>query len=432
MGTRSTRSIATVALGAVLLAACGGSGDDDGAAAGEEATLTVLSFLSEEQFAPVAAAWEQARPEVELDYQSVPFDELNAVIQARAGDGQSDVDVLWVDEPRVASLASQDILLDLDDHLEVPDGALDERAEGAGIFDGGRYSLPLQNSTQFLFYNPELLEAAGVELPGTAPEDRLTWEQLREDAEAAQAAGATWGVVFEQGATPYQVLPLVQSLGGSAGLTGDDLLEPDLVSDAWIEGLEYFGALHEDGVSPRGMGFGETTATFAAGDAAFVLAGPWNLGIFDGQDLPFEYGITPQPVFEGGELVTPAGSFHVGVSASTDAVEAAVDFAEFLSIDPAGNAALTEGDPNIPANTEVLADYLGADTFQRGEGATVAELIEHELTETAVSRPVSVGWVPFEEILGLALEDVRNGQDVRSTLESATDQIEAAFARLQG
>lgn len=426
------RALAATAAAALLLSACAAGDDQNDADASEgPTTLTVVSFLSPEQFQPLQDAWADARPEVEIDYQPVPFDELNAVVQSRVGGGDTSVDVIWVDEPRTASFASQGMLLDLSDRVEVDPDVIDPSFLTPAQYEGGLYTLPIQTSTHLLFYNPDLLEAAGIEEPGTDPWERWTWEATVEAAEAAQAAGARWGVIFEQGATPYQLLPLPESLGGGPGLTGEDLLEPDLTNDAWIEAMTFFADLHEDGITPRGMGFGETTAAFAAGDAAFVVAGPWNLSIFDDQDLDFSYGVAPVPAFATGEDVTPTGSFTVGVNAASENVDAAVDFVEFVSLTEAGNAALTEGDPNIPAHAEVRADYLASETFARGNGETVGALIEHEITTTARSRPVTVGWVQFEEVLGDALADIRNGQDVRQTLEAAEAQLDSLLERLR-
>ncbi len=440
--TRSNarRLLAATAAAALALTACGSddtstSEPTEGASQpsgdGEATTLTVISFLSPEQFQPLKDAWEAERPDVTIDYQPVPFGDLNAVVQSRVGGGDDSVDVIWVDEPRTASFASQGMLLDLSDHVEVDPAVIDPSFLTPAEFDGGLYTLPIQTSTHLFFYNPDLLAAAGVDEPSTNPAERWTWEDAVAAAEAAQDAGARWGVVFEQGATPYQLLPLPESLGGGPGLTGDDLLEPDLTNDAWVEAMTFFADLHEREVTPRGMGFGETTATFAAGDAAFVVAGPWNLPIFDGQDLPFEYGVAPVPTFADGEDVTPTGSFTVGVNAASQNVDAAVDFVEFVALSETGNAALTEGDPNIPAHAAVRAEYLSSDTFQRGNGGTVADLIQHEITETARSRPVTIGWVQFEEVLGNALEDIRNGQDVVTTLESAEDELRSILERLR-
>ncbi|GAB3815243.1 hypothetical protein GCM10028820_12350 [Tessaracoccus terricola] len=77
---------------------------------------------------PVVDAFTAANPEITVEIQTVPFDDLNSVIQSRVGGQDENVDVYMVDKPRLAGLASQDMLLDLTDKVEIPDGALLEAA----------------------------------------------------------------------------------------------------------------------------------------------------------------------------------------------------------------------------------------------------------------------------------------------------------------
>ena len=405
-----------------------GGGSDTG-----DRTMSLLTFNSPEQLEPLIAAWSEVNPDVAVEVQTVPFGDLNAVIQSRVGSGDSSVDVYLVDQPRLASLASRDLLLDLTDRVDIPEGRLLEDALAWSSYEERLYALPVHTSTQLLFYNPDLLTAAGVAIPSTAPEERLTWEEVEEAGSAVQqAAGAQWGLLFEQGASPYQVLPLPESLGGGPGLGGDGLLTPALTTQGWIEAMDWWHGAHDSGLMPRGMGFGVTTETFAAGEAAFFLAGPWNIGILDSQELPFDYGVAPHPYFENGDVVTPTGSFSWGVNPASERIDDAVAFIEFVSIDPAGSSAITAGDPNIPTNTVALDEYLSQDPFQRGSGGTIAELIRYELETTTRLRPVTVGYVQYETIVGTALEDIRNGLEVEATLANAESELESALAGIGG
>ncbi len=431
------RLIVSIAACALLATACGGSDDTEAAndtSASNETpedpgvggrTIQLLTFNSPEQMQPLIDAWSVDHPDVAIEVQSVPFGELNAVVQSRVGGGDPDVDVYLVDQPRLAGLAADGLLADLTDEIDIADGVILPDALEAVTYDGRRYALPVQTSTQLLFYNPDLLEAAGIELPTTDPDDRLTWEETVEAGTAAQAAGATWGVVFEQGATPYQLLPLPESLGGGPGLTGDDMLTPALTSDEWIEAMTWWRDVHEDGTVPRGMGFGVTTETFASGDAAFLLAGPWNLGILGGQELPFEFGVTAHPYFADGDPVTPTGSFGWGVNPASDVMADAVDFVRFVATTAEGSLAVAEGDPNIPTQTEALESYLAGDLF----GGGIGELIRYELDNTAVVRPVTTGYIEYETIVGAAMEDIRNGLDPEATLSSAESDLSAALGQ---
>lgn len=172
------------------------------------------------------------------------------------------------------------------------------------------------------------------------------------------------------------------------------------------------------------MGFGVTTETFAKGDAAFLLAGPWNIGILGGQDLDFEWGITAHPFFEGGKAVTPTGSMAWGINPGSDAVDAA-GLLEFVGTTKEGSLAVAQGDPNLPTQAEALDAYLAGDSF--GDG--VGDLIRYELENTAVSRPVTTGYIAYETILGKMMEDVRNGTAPGEALAAAQTALAEQLAK---
>ncbi len=443
-------ALVVVAVLALIAAGCSSSGEDTTTTGGagestttaglgestttteepsiEPVTISVLTFNSPEQFQPLIDAYAAERPNVTIDVQSVPFGDLNPLVESRVGSGDTSVDVYLVDQPRLASFASRGMLYDLTDDVEIPDGTLLDAAVEWSMFDGRLYGLPVHTSTQLLFYNKDLLAAAGFDAPSTNPDGRMTWEEVVEQAEAV---GGEWGLLFEQGATPYQVLPLIESLGGGNGLTGDDSLTPALTTDGWLAAMTWWSDVHESGVIPRGMGFGVTAETFMAGNTPFFFAGPWQMWMVGNPDLSFEVGVAPHPYFEGGEEVTPTGSFTWGVNPASENIDAAVEFVKFVSLNPVGNSAITAGDPNIPANIVSLEEYLSQESFQIGVDGTVGELIDYEARNTAVLRPTSVGYIQYETILGAALEDIRNGLDIESTLANAEAEMSAAFSGLR-
>ena len=424
---------------ALIGASCSSSGDETTTTDGsgettttegistEPVTISLLTFNSPEQVQPLIDAYAVDHPNVTIDVQSVPFGDLNALVESRVGSGDTSLDVYLVDQPRLASFASRGMLYDLTDDVEIPDGMLLDAAVEWSMYDGRLYGLPVHTSTQLLFYNKDLLEAAGIDAPSTSPDSRLTWEEVVVQAEAV---AGEWGLLFEQGATPYQVLPLAESLGGGNGLTGDDLLTPALTTDGWLAAMTWWSDVHESGVIPRGMGFGVTAETFTAGNTPFFLAGPWQMWMVGNPDVAFEVGVAPHPYFEGGEEVTPTGSFTWGVNPASENIDAAVELVKFVSLNPVGNSAITAGDPNIPANTVSLVEYLSQEAFQAGVDATIAELIDFEARNTARLRPVTVGYIQYETILGAALEDIRNGLSIDDTLTNAENEMSSAFAAL--
>ena len=127
----------------------------------------------------------------------------------------------------------------------------------------------------------------------------------------------------------------------------------------------------------------------------------------------------------------PSAHESVGISPFTDQPEAARKFAEFISLDPEGSYLTVANLPIPPVNLKAYATYI--DKVEKNNGAigpTAKEVMNYELADSSVSRPRSVGYVAFEEIMNRAFSDLRNGADVKSTLEQAEAQLKSALSRL--
>jgi multiple sugar transport system substrate-binding protein len=283
-----------------------------------------------------------------------------------------------------------------------------------------------------MYYNVDLLNAAGIPLPGRTPEDRLTWEQVVELGRQAQGAGAPWGLIWDQVSRIYQQQTLVESLGGGNGVSPDDQLTLDITNDAWVRAFEFYANAFESGLSPRGVpGPGQTAELFASGQVAFFAGGPWWVTRLFAAREGLNYSFTPYPYFEGGDIVTPTGSWAWGVNPNTEHMEIALDFVRFASLTEEGALAAASLQPIPPANVAALQTYINQPLFQTENLQGLGQLIEYELGNTARIRARTVGWIQFEQIINRTIEDIRNGADARTALTAASAEIEAAWSRLR-
>lgn len=428
---------AALALGGAVvvlaLTGCAGSAAPE-ASEGPDSASGTVQFLGPEDpkvFEPVIAAFEAEYPDIDVEYSQVPFDTYATTLQQRLSAKDETIDVFAVDQPNLAQIAAQGFLEDLSDLKERAEAATSPAQYEINIYDDKMYALSIWNSTQMLFYNKDILDAAGVEAPSADPADRWTWEELQTAGEQAQEAGIESGFLFEQVEAYYQLQPLMESLGGGSGISGDDMLTVDVTNDEWVQAMQWYADTFASGFSPRGVGGFQTSAVFTDQKTAFFVGGPWDVGGF-AANADFTWGIAPQPYFEGGEEVTPTGSWSWGINSASQNKEAARTFLEFAALDAAGNLATTEVQTIIPANSDAAAQYLPTLEALGGESsAGVAELISYEIDNTAVARPVSVGYVQFESLINKAFGDIRNGSDVVERLEQAQQQIEDAWSQLQ-
>lgn len=440
---RRTRILGAV-VGASMVAmtaACGSSGGGEAGGADDAAsedwsipdeaptaTIQVLSHLqdNDEQIGPVLDAFAEAYPSITVDFESVPFDQLNSVLEARITAKDGNPDVYWADMPRMAALAARGYTVDLTEQFEPYRESWDEASYEGASAEGRLHGVPIANSTQLLYYNKDLLDAAGLEYPSADPESRITWEQLTEDAQAAVDAGAPNGLVFGQVDRYYQLQPLPMSLGGSAGATGEGNLTPDITSEPWVDSMEWYGSIFEAGIAPRGVAAEQNDPAFLAGSTAYQVQGPWLLPEVQASDV--NWGVALHPYFEGGDPVTPTGSWALSMNPFSDEKDAAATFMKWMAVDEGSGYTTHSPSPELPANIEGKEAYYQRDVFTASEeGEKASEIIDFETSNTAENRLQTVGYVEFEEILGRAFADIRNGADPAETLENASAELETAW-----
>ncbi|QWA10457.1 extracellular solute-binding protein [Sodalis ligni] len=401
--------------------------------AAQEQAKTTVTFLTAERpdtFAPAIAQFERQHKNIHIEYQQVPFDNLSAQVAARIGSGDKDLDLYAVDVPRVTELASKSYLAPLEDERAKLENIAGDKAIQAVSYQGKIYAYPLWTSTQIMYFNRDLLNAAHIPFPSADPARRLTWQQLVGQAQQAQQAGAPWGFSFEQVDRYYQLLSLYISYGAGSGLKGNDALTADLTSGGWQQVSDWYRSLYIKHIAPRGVTPEQTPDLFGDGKVAFFVGGPWNIGRFN-KVASLHYGVAPMPYFAGGSPSTPTDSWAVGINPHSAHAREAKLFAEFISIDPEGSYSTVINNPLPPVNNVAFKRYIGNLSTMDSKIGPISSIVSYELAHTAVSRPCTKGYVIFETIIDRAFSDIRNGADSKQTLERAQLRLNRSFARIK-
>jgi len=440
--TRWVTAGALVMSAALLLTGCGGASGADGingvgpselTEPTEPITITYAgAAYAAEQLQPVLDAFEDAHPNITVEYESVPFDDFNSVLAARLTNSSDAIDVFDVDMPRTDAYVARGWLADLSKTFPDLADSVDPGSLEAATVGGKIVTMPYQTSSNIMYYNKGLLDAAGIATPSADPADRLTWETVVADATKAQAAGAQYGLVFDQIDRYYQLEPLAISAGGGAGATGDDNLTPDVANAGWVKAFSWYGSLFENGLSPRGVSVAETPNLFAAGQVAYYVGGPWWGNQFIAE-AGLDFGVAPFPAFDGGEASTPTGGWSLGLNpnATADKANAAAIFMKFMGIDDGGYAQYLSALAVPPSNLDGSAKFYDADTFKDPRFAGVVDLIKYELANTSTLRLQTVGYVEFEDVMTKTFGDIINGTDAEKALTSANADLEEAWAKFQ-
>lgn len=421
----SLRRAAAAAAVLALAAACT-SGQSDGGP-------VTISFLNPHPNAydAVIAEFEKRNPGIEVEQQSVPFDDMVSQTQARLSSGDSSIDLVSVDPPRLASMVAQGFLTDETASLPTMKAEISDVGVKSVTVGGRAWSYPLWTSDAFLFYNRDALTKAGVALPGPQDQDRLTWEQVIDDARTVVRSGAArYGFGIDQIDRYYSLQPLLMSLGAGTGLQGPDNLTAAVNTPQWKRFGQWYADLHHDQLAPRGVEPEQMPDLFGSGQVAFYLAGPASIAQFVDSTIAGRWGIAPMPRFGAGPTVTPTDSWAVGISALSEKKDAARRLAQFMTLDAAGVVKASQVENLPPVNEAAMPPYL--DYLRRiapAETGSIGALLEVDLTEHAEHRPTSIGYVQFEDTMDEAFADIRNGGDVTTVLDQAQSALTRQLTR---
>jgi multiple sugar transport system substrate-binding protein len=387
-----------------------------------------LAFMgpeTPETFEPVIAGFTELYPNITINYEQIPFDQLATTIEQRIGSGDSAIDIYTVDQPWLAQYAAKGYLEDISYLAAEASSAMPSAMYDVNFYDEKMWALSVWNSTQMMFYNKDMLDAAGVQYPSSSPDARWTWEEIDAASKIIVDSGsAQYGYLLEQVVNYYQFQAIAESAGGGSGITGSDMLSLDLTNAGWTKALEWYQDSFANGLQPTGVGGFDTGPMFSDKKLAFFIGGPWDIGIFGGNDV--NWGVAPHPYFEGGEVATPTGSWSWGLNPASKNKTAAAEFLKYATINPVGNLKTTEALTVIPANEEAAGKYLpGLESDPRSAG--VSDIMLYEIQNTARTRPTTVGYVQFDSLLSVALEDIRNGAEITSRIDVLTAAIDDAW-----
>lgn len=395
----------------------------------QQVTVHFLGAETPGTFAPVIAAFEKLYPKIKVQYEPVPFGSLTADIESRVGAHDTSVDIYEADSPNVPYYAARGLLANLDSYRTKMSSSLSKISIVPVTYKGQPWAFPLWTSDAFLYYNKRLLTKAHIPLPSSSPATRLTWEQLASEAKKVQHTGVHWGISIEQVNAYYQLEPLPVSLGGGTGLTGKDLLTPDITTAPWVKAMQWYQSLFSQGITPKGEGFSQASALFIDHQVPFFIGGPWDVSAFDSQMGKAKYGIAPLPYFAGGRQVTPTDSESFGLSPYSPNKAAALKFLSFMCLTSKGaSLASSMSYPVTPVQKTAFATQM-KDFAAEGHPEASA-ILAYDLAHTAVHRPVTVGYVTFESTMDQAFTDIMDGANIQATLTATTAKLRSELGQL--
>jgi multiple sugar transport system substrate-binding protein len=289
-------------------------------------------------------AFETAYPNIKVDYEPIPegyIDQMTAQFSAK-----EPPDVFYVQAEYSDAWMEDGLLEPLDPYLQGnPEFTIDpfyDQLLSVFQLDGVTYGLPKDAGPLALFYNTDLLTAAGVQPP-------TNWDELRTAAKAltkGKVAGLCVGPELPRvGAFIYQA-------GG--GIYNADATELTITSPESVAGIDFFLELHKAKSlqTPAELGAGWCGEAFGQGKAAMTMEGTWLFPPLetDFPDIKFDVAELPQGVQKGNLSFTNA--YGMGVDSANK--EAGWVLLQYLT-GPEGMGKWTSLGLALPAREDVPA-----------------------------------------------------------------------------
>jgi len=266
------------------------------------------SDSEESLLAETIAAFETAYPNIKVDYEPIPegyIDQMTAQFSAK-----EPPDVFYVQAEFSDAWMEDGLLEPLGPYLAGnPEFTVDPfYDELLSVFqlDGETYGLPKDAGPLALFYNTDMLTAAGVQPP-------TNWDELKAAAQALTKAGVAGLCV---GPELPRVGAFIYQAGG--GIYNDDNTELTITSPESVAGIDFFLDLHKAKTlqTPADLGAGWCGEAFGQGKAAMTMEGTWLFPPLENDfpDINFDVAELPQGVEKGNLSFTNA--YGMGVDSA--------------------------------------------------------------------------------------------------------------------
>jgi multiple sugar transport system substrate-binding protein len=363
----------------------------------------------------IIPAFNQQYPDVTIDAQAIPYDELRKKLLAAIAGGETPdllrADIIWVPE-----FADQGALARLDSLL--PDFASLKDRFYAGplatnFYQGHYYGLPLDTNTRVIFYNDEVFKAAGI---SEAPK---TFEEFEAACAKVKALNQPDTFCYAEGGTgAWNVLPWIWSAGGA-------ITDPTYTkATGYLNGAGTVKAvtmlrdwLQQGYLSPSILGGGlQTSEAIGKNQVAMIVDGPWMPPIFKEQFPDLKYNLAPFPSGQGGSISVVGGE-DIVIFEKSQNKDAALAFLRFVLDEPQQIAMGKTGQmpvlKSLTGNKE-LPDYFAV--FQKQ-------------LETANPRTPSPAWPKIDEAISNAVQQVLRGEkEPQAALDEAAATVDGLLA----
>lgn len=290
-------------------------------------------------------------------------------------------DIIYINE-WCYSLAYRNVLMGLDDFI-ANDSEFDLNQFPESLltplrYEDKLYALPQEVSPFVMYYNKDMFEAAGVELPT----DDWTIDDFYAAAKTLTDPEKKVYGYRHPGAWADQVLGWFSRAGVEYDISGTEVKGLD--TPEALEALQFlYDMVVVDGLSPNpaaltAMGKG-ADALFRNQSVAMESAGLWMLPTYKADPLDFEWDVVRMPMDKNQK--TKAGILNWGISSTTKNPEVSWDVLKFL-VGPEGMRIVAESNMALPGSNDEAANQIVLDSkFPENVQAFVDSVPDVDMTD---------------------------------------------------
>ncbi|WP_369258175.1 extracellular solute-binding protein [Streptomyces sp. R35] len=360
---------AAVTVIALSATACGGSDDNSSskpkAAKDISGTITYWDTSDAATEAPTYKAlikkFEAKYPKIKVNYQSIPFADVEQKFKSAAKSGKGAPDVVRTDVGLIPEYASLGYIAPLDGTTALTNtsdfntGPMDTTK-----YNGKTYGVPSVTDTLGLLYNKALLKKAGIDTPPT------TWDEFITDSKTIKKKTGAYGTYLNPDS--YFLLPLLYSNGADMA---DTSAKKITISDANAVTALTTAKKIQDEASMKidfANAYQNMQTAFKNGKVAMLVQGPWSVSddlsgtAFKGNEDNLGYAAVPAGA--GGKAQAPTGGHDLTVYQGSKNLDASYLFSQFMTS--------TESQITIAKATGTLPTRKSAYTSEVTSDAKVA------------------------------------------------------------
>ncbi len=295
-----------------------------------EITLGSWRVDDVEQMSRLIAAFNEEHPDIRVNFDPTTPPDYNATLRLQLESGTAP-DVFYARSYATGQdLFSEGYMLDMSD----ADFVAERYDEGARapwqMEDGTQFAMPLVAVSHGVYYNQDLFDELGLEIPQTAVEFIEVAEQIK-DAGYIPVAN---GLADEWDIAEVVWMNIAPSfLGGREARLEYEAGERPFNDDAMVSVFRAMESLEPylpDGY--QAISYNDSKALFLLGEAAMWFDGSWTISEFEASDPGFNWSVFAPPAPSADEQrITFHPDAGVAINPDSDYIDEAMVFVEWLS-----------------------------------------------------------------------------------------------------